>query len=269
MNCADCSGARRTDIRAATAQTTPDARGYDVNFLGIGVDLPGIDPGLADDTFSLAGSTTIAYTHFSLALSTSRRFARWVAWNIDGANIKRLSRNGIEFILDPRIPAEFQVGDELYRDNRLDRGHIARRADLLWGPRPEAEQANTDSFYYTNITPQMDDFNQSSRNGIWGQIEDAVFADADVDNLRVSIIAGPVFHDGDRAYRGVQIPREYFKIVAFTDHGNLKSRAFLLTQNLDQLEALELDESPRRFRRLHLLRKDEVCEFEEVPAGVA
>ncbi len=28
-------------------------------------------------------------------------------------------------------------------------------------------------------------------------------------------------------------------------------------------------ESPRRFRRLHLLRKDEVCEFEEVPAGVA
>ncbi|WP_370012817.1 MerR family DNA-binding transcriptional regulator [Nocardia cyriacigeorgica] len=30
-----------------------------------------------------------------------------------------------------------------------------------------------------------------------------------------------------------------------------------------------LYESPRRFRRLHLLRKDEVCEFEEVPAGVA
>src|SRR5690606_20303498 len=28
-------------------------------------------------------------------------------------------------------------------------------------------------------------------------------------------------------------------------------------------------ESPRRVGRLHFLRKDEVCEFEEVPAGVA
>ncbi|BDU06765.1 DNA/RNA non-specific endonuclease [Nocardia cyriacigeorgica] len=225
----------------ATAQTTAPA-GYDVDFLGVGVDLPAIDPGLADDTFSLDGSTTIAYTHFSLTLSTSRRFPRWVAWNIDGGDIKKLGRKGLEFVLDPRIPAEFQVGNELYRDNRIDRGHIARRADLLWGPQPEAEQANKDSFYYTNIAPQMDDFNQSSRDGVWGRIEDAVFADADVDNLRVSLIAGPVFRDDDRTYRGVRIPREYFKIVVYLDKGELQSRAFLLTQNLDQLEALDLDE---------------------------
>ncbi|WP_280450976.1 DNA/RNA non-specific endonuclease [Nocardia cyriacigeorgica] len=223
-------------------QTTGGPAGYDVEFLGVAVDVPALDPGLVDDTFSLDGSITIDYTHFSLALSTSRRFARWVAWNIDGADIQKLGRKGIEFVLDPRIPAEFQVGDELYRDNRIDRGHLARRADLLWGPRPEAEQANKDSFSYTNIAPQMDDFNQRSRDGVWGRIEDAVFADADVDNLRVSMIAGPVFHDEDRIYRGVRIPREYFKIVVYLDHGELKSRAFLLTQNLDQLEGLELDE---------------------------
>src|SRR5690606_24264099 len=83
---------------------------------------------------------------------------------------------------------------------------------------------------------------QSSRDGVWGRIEDAVFADADVDNLRVSLIAGPVFRDDDRTYRGVRIPREYFKIVVYLDKGELQSRAFLLTQNLDQLEALDLDE---------------------------
>ncbi|WP_228821563.1 DNA/RNA non-specific endonuclease [Nocardia cyriacigeorgica] len=175
-------------------------------------------------------------------MSKSRRFARWVAWNIDGSDVKRLGRNGIDFTLDPRIPAEYQAGNELYRDNRIDRGHIARRADLLWGPRPEAEQANRDSFYYTNITPHMDDFNQSGRNGIWGQLEDAVFADVDLDNLRVTIIAGPIFHDDDRSYRGFRIPREFFKIITYITNGRLHSRAFLLTQNLDQLEALDLDE---------------------------
>jgi len=37
--------------------------------------------------------------------------------------------------------AAFQVDDALYSNNRLDRGHIARRADLLWGTREEAEAA--------------------------------------------------------------------------------------------------------------------------------
>ena len=56
------------------------------------------------------------------------------------------------------------------------------------------------------------------------------------------MFGGPVFQDDDRVYRGTRLPREYWKILAFIEHGQLKSRAFLLTQNLNQLEALELDE---------------------------
>ncbi|WP_457841006.1 DNA/RNA non-specific endonuclease, partial [Staphylococcus aureus] len=80
-----------------------------------------------------------------------------------------------KFKKDPRLPNETQVGDELYDDNPLDRGHIARRADLLWGTLSEARQANTDSFFFTDITPQHEAFNQSSANGIWGVLEDAIF----------------------------------------------------------------------------------------------
>ncbi len=125
-----------------------------------------IGAALQDDTVRLDGSEVIPYTHFSLALSKSRRFARWVAWNIDGGTLKKISRNGIPFIKDPRIPADFQSGDELYSGNRLDRGHLARRADLVWGTLSEAKSANIDSFFFTNITPQMDDFNQSSKDGV-------------------------------------------------------------------------------------------------------
>ena len=105
-----------------------------------------------------------------------------------------------------------------------------------------AQRANNDSFFFTNITPQMDDFNQSSKNGVWGRIEDALFADVEVTDLRVSVFGGPVFQDDDRVYRGTPLPREYWKILAYIEQGQLKSRAFLLTQNLNQLEALELDE---------------------------
>ncbi|MCE5290726.1 MAG: DNA/RNA non-specific endonuclease [Nocardiaceae bacterium] len=227
-------------------QTLPDCElaqtGFDPLFLSTPLDAPHIDTSLHDDLFILDGSEVIPYTHFSLVLSMSRRFPRWVAWNIDGGNLKKLNRAGIPFTKDPRIPAEFQTGNELYSNNRVDRGHIARRADLLWGPLPEADRANTDSFYFTNITPQMDDFNQSAKQGLWGELENAVFDEVDVQNLRISVFGGPVFRDDDRVYRGTKIPREFFKILVFAENGSLKARAFVLTQNLDELEAFALDE---------------------------
>jgi endonuclease G, mitochondrial len=217
--------------------------GYDPDFLGERVDLP--VPGAAiqgDVAPTMDSGTVVRHTHFSLQMSRSRRFAFWVAWNIDGGALKALSRTGQRFVKDPQVPADLQVGDELYADNHLDRGHLARRADLLWGSMPVATSANSDSFFFTNITPQLDDFNQSARHGVWGRLEDAVFEDVDVDDLKVSVFGGPVFADDDRVYRGVRLPREYWKALAFRENGRLKARAFLLTQNLDRLEVLELDE---------------------------
>jgi len=134
------------------------------------------------------------------------------------------------------------VGDDLYKDNRLDRGHIARRADLVWGGDVEARQANEDSFFFTNIAPQMDNFNQSNLGGIWGKLEDAVFEEVDVDDLRVSGFGGPVFRADDRIFLGIEIPREFFKVLAYVENGKLAAKAFLLTQNLNQLEVLDLNE---------------------------
>lgn len=144
-----------------------------------------------------------------------------VGSNIDGADIKLLSRADINFTKDPRLVAESHVGNELYSGNRLDRSHIARRADLLSGDLPESQQSNRDSFYYGNITPQMDDFNQSSQNGIWGRLENALYEDVDVEDLRVSVFGGPVFHPDDRVYRGIVLSSEYWKLLVFQDQGVL------------------------------------------------
>jgi endonuclease G len=230
-------------LRPPAVPEADEAGGYDRDFLGESIDVPALGASIVDDVAPTADGTSIVrHTHFSLQVKASRRFALWVAWNIDGGALKSLSRKGIKFVKDPQVPEDLQIGDELYAGNDLDRGHLARRADLLWGPLPVATRANIDSFFFTNITPQMDDFNQSARDGVWGRLEDAVFADVDVEDLRVSVFGGPVFQDDDREYRGVRLPREYWKVLAFREDGRLKARAFLLTQNLDQLEALELDE---------------------------
>jgi len=220
--------------------------GYDPGFLpGADVPVPGASEAVAADyAETKTGDHVRNLTHFSLAMSTSRRFARWVAWNIDGSAISKLSRKGLSFRLDTEYEPGQQVGKELYSDNRLDQGHIARRGDVIWGPPDEAKQANYDSFYFTNITPQMDTFNQEGRHGLWGELEDAIFADVDVDHLRISLIGGPIFTDTDFPYRGVLVPRSFFKVVAYVEDGALHAKGFVLTQddlekNLEAVLALD------------------------------
>ena len=224
------------------ARTPAQGTGYQPGFLGTRLDAPALAAALADDAVVVDGSALVPYTHFSLTMSRARRFARWVAWNVDGTSLAKLPRNRMVFRRDPRLPEDAQVGDELYSGNRLDRGHLARRSDLLWGPLPEANAANSDSFYFTNIAPQIEDFNQSRQQGLWGRLEDALYEDVEVERLRISVAAGPVLGDADPVYRGVALPREYWKAIAYVTAGELRTRAFLLTQGLDRLEVLDLDE---------------------------
>ena len=78
-------------------------------------------------------------------MSASRRLARWVAWNIDGMRLfpsDSIARSD-DFRLDPRLPDDAQTGEEVYAGNDLDRGHLARRSDLLWGTLDEARRPTT------------------------------------------------------------------------------------------------------------------------------
>lgn len=222
-------------------------QGYNVSFIGAAVPLPTAAAAeVRDDLLEAGGRTVFDYTHFSLAMSRSRRFARWVAWNIDGGALRSVSRNGIPFRKDPNLPANAQVGDELYSNNPLDRGHIARRADLVWGPLPEARRANVDSFFFTNITPQHEAFNQSDAGGIWGELENAIFADVNVEDMKVSVLGGPIFWETDQVFRGVRLPKRFWKIIYFREEGekSVTGKGYVLTQEdlLSDLEALELPE---------------------------
>jgi endonuclease G len=240
---------KKLEIEPAPPQRAlagPDAAaaGYDPGFLGRAVAVPVLSAVQDKDAVRVGGTTIIRHTHYSLSVSKARRLARWVAWNVDGGQIKLLSRRGLKFTLDPLVDAKWQIDDALYAANRLDRGHIARRQDLVWGPPEEAARANRDSFYFTNIAPQHEAYNQSGLKGLWGLLENAILEEVEVEKLRVSVLGGPVFRDDDPVYRGVPIPRDFWKIVAYVEAGTLKAKAFLLTQDdlLNRIEALGLEQ---------------------------
>lgn len=184
--------------------------GYDPEFLGITLPLPGVGSNAA------VASAELRYHHFSVVMHRERRLALFTAVNIDGSQTDARPRTDDRWILDPRLPRAEQTGADVYEDNALDRGHLVRRLDPAWGPLARA--ANDDTFHYTNSAPQHHAFNAGST--LWLGLEEYVLGTARRDRLRVSVCSGPVSTPDDSSYRGVLLPRQFFKIVAVVDEAD-------------------------------------------------
>ncbi|WP_127791857.1 DNA/RNA non-specific endonuclease [Agromyces sp. LHK192] len=196
--------------------------GFDARFLGVEAALPRVPDADADTTVELD------YLHFTVLLDTGRRFARVTGVNIDGANLIDLER-GDDWRLDERIPADWQAGPAVYAANDLDRGHLVRRRDPVWGPRAVAARANSDTFHYTNAAPQAGGFNQSKE--LWLGLEDHVLAFAETNDLRLSVCTAPVLAAGDPPYRGIRVPLRFWKVAAWRDGDALAAVGFVLDQS--------------------------------------
>jgi endonuclease G len=213
-------------------------KGFDPEFLGSGehaVPLPTLPP----DLEALAAVNTAAavepryllpYHHFTIALNRTRRLAFFTAVNIDGALAHPEKRERDHWFLDPRIPESDQTGGDLYEQNDLDLGHLVRRLDPTWGASvAEAKLANDDTFHYTNCTPQHKDFNRNKTR--WAGIEDYILKNAENLRFRVSVFTGPVLASDDDEYRGLQLPRQFWKVVAMVKRDRtLSATAYLLSQ---------------------------------------
>lgn len=197
--------------------------GYDADFLGVTVPMP--------RPLGAPRFTVLPYPRFSVILDTSRRLAAATGVNIDGATLQDLPRTG-EWDLDPRVPAAEQAGPAVYADNDFDRGHLVRRRDPGWGTAAEARAATEATFVYPNAAPQASVFNQSK--DLWVGLEDHVLQFADATDQRVSVFTAPVLDAADPPYRGIRIPRRFWKIAAWAedaaDGSTLAAAGFVLDQ---------------------------------------
>ena len=223
-------------VAVATAEKVPSPAelagrtGYDADFLGQVVPLPQISGDHELAPVDGRNDGLLHYLHFSVAVHKTRRLALFTAVNIDGDKLFNIRRARDSWNFDPRMDRTFQVGNELYRDNTLDRGHLVRRLDPAWGDtRDEGILAADDTFFYVNSTPQHEGLNQQT----WLGLEDHILDNAATQNLKVTVFSGPVFNDSDRIYRDIRIPQEYWKVVAIMNGftGALSATAYLLSQS--------------------------------------
>ena len=105
-------------------------------------------------------------------------------------------------------------------------------------PAAAAKIANDDTFHFTNCTPQHHDFNAGRT--LWAGLENYVLDNADNLKFRVNVFSGPVLAADDEQYRGVQLPRQFWKVVAMVKQGGgLSATAYLLSQE-ELIKGLEV-----------------------------
>jgi endonuclease G, mitochondrial len=196
-------------------------------------------PVLPDKLVRLASTNSLAkkepkyllpYYHFTVVQNKERKLAFYTAVNIDGKTRQKPKRLDDRWFFDPRVPREEQTGEDVYEKNPLDLGHLVRRLDPAWGSTAKtAKLANDDTFHFTNCTPQHKDFNRNKTS--WAGLEDYILTNAANLHFKANVFTGPVLDENDDAYEGVQLPRQFWKVVTMvkTD-GQLSATAYLLSQ---------------------------------------
>lgn len=250
-------------------QSTLGSRpGYKPDFLGKGkleAPLPKIPTALKSRVATLIGKPSeseLKYFNYSVVMNKQRQLAFFSAVNIDGKLRRDIGkREGDRWYRDPRIKADFQIGDEFYskqaldearEENPFDRGHLVRRLDATWGKsEAEAKEHGDDSFHFTNCSPQFFAFNQGKK--MWLGLEEFVLDQLEADKRKACVFNGPVFDgpladdgelpdaDGhskaDPTFKKLAIPKFFWKLMVIEDEGKLTAAAFLLSQQ-DQILAI-------------------------------
>jgi len=103
--------------------------------------------------------------NYALEWDNTKRHANWVAFTFDTTtsadNVKRTDA----WSADPKLPTEMQVQESDHKNDGFDRGHLCASEDRVY-----LKEANKQTFYYSNISPQLKDFN----GGFWRKLETRV-----------------------------------------------------------------------------------------------
>lgn len=184
--------------------------------------------------------------NYSLEYDADRLHSRWVAFTFDDNNCQDRVGRMDAWQWDPKLPKKLSTELD-FKGSGYSRGHLVASED-----RVASKEANKQTFYYSNVSPQLQEHNA----GIWKRLEDKVRSWGRNSALRrvLYVAKGGTIKPGlsqEKLLRGrIAVPKYYWMAVLAEDHkGQYHSIAFLTEHrkyerkesNLQKL-ALSVDE---------------------------
>ena len=174
-----------------------------------------------------ANEQLVEHAAMTLVYSEENEQAKWVAHIITPDIINGSVGRTNDFRVDPMVLTGSAEEKDYFTKTRkpdssytydgygFDRGHLAPSADFSW-----SGIALSESYFYSNMSPQRPEFNQ----GIWAELEGAIRGYvARNPDVQLYVVTGPILKPGlpksVRSVNGVTIPEKYFKVVLDLKNG--------------------------------------------------
>lgn len=165
------------------------------------------------------GCEMVRHRYYTLCYHEQHEQAAWVAYMLTSTRTNKLVERANRFLVDPKIATGSANNDD-YAKSGFDRGHLAPAADMSFD-----WEAMEESFYYSNISPQMPGFNR----GIWKRLEEQVRNWAQLYDT-IYIATGPVLQSDLPAIgpNRVSVPKYYYKAILTYTQRHQEAIALLL-----------------------------------------
>jgi endonuclease G len=175
------------------------------------------------------GEHVISHTGYSFLYNEEHEQSSWVAYELTKEETVKICERSNRFKPDPEVSTQ-TANDADYAGSGYDKGHLAPAADMGW-----SATAMEESFYYSNMSPQLPGFNR----GIWKKLEELV-RDWAIENNSLLVVTGPVLKEGlntigpDR----VSVPELFYKVILDNHEPGIKGIAFIIP-NASQSASLQ------------------------------
>lgn len=197
-------------------------------------------------------TATAPLLNYALEWDDSKKHAAWVAFSFDSFTCKDVVSRTDAWDVDPLLPVEMQTSNANHTNDGFDRGHLCASEDRVY-----LKAANEQTFYYSNMSPQLALFNQKFWAALekqvqtWGRSVPTVYD-------RVYVVKGGTLNDllknftADRpgadgkipttdaegfTLKGLACPAYYFMAVLAERDGNYQAIAFLVPHSEDLPQA--------------------------------
>lgn len=157
----------------------------------------------------------VDYAHFTVCYEFAHRQPLWTSHVLKIEMVDGKQKRTDNYRADMELEDPVYASD--YYKSGYDRGHLVPAGDMK-----ETYQMMSESFYMSNMSPQVPSFNR----GIWSTIEDHV-RDLVREWGTAHIVTAPVLDENlARTKKGISVPQWFYKIAYFPDRGLIK--AFLI-----------------------------------------
>jgi endonuclease G len=167
------------------------------------------NPSNAAANVSNADNYLMVNTTYVLSYNNSRGSANWVAWRIAANDFGDAERQD-NFRPDPNLPKNFtRITPADYTGSGFDRGHLCPSAD-----RSNSPEANSQTFYMTNMIPQTPDLNRN----VWNDFETYSRDLVKKGKVDLYVVAG-CYGEKGKLKKKITVPTNCWKIIAAVPPG--------------------------------------------------